>query len=97
MKDIYITLEEDGKLEIITRFKFNRKDKLKDFLDCNDNRNAINELSFRQMINANGQVEYYQHEYLKNGHGKLWYYIEQNDYNEYFVQDHIETEYLEIK
>ena len=49
------------------------------------------------MINANGQVEYYQHEYLKNGHGKLWYYIEQNDYNEYFVQDHIETEYLEIK
>ena len=66
-------------------------------IDCNDNRNAINELSFRQMINANGQVEYYQHEYLKNGHGKLWYYIEQNDYNEYFVQDHIETEYLEIK
>ena len=35
MKDIYITLEEDGKLEIITRFKFNRKDKLKDFLDSN--------------------------------------------------------------
>ena len=34
---------------------------------------------------------------IEKGHGKLWYYIEQNDYNEYFVQDHIETEYLEIK
>ena len=35
MKDIYITLENSKKLEIITRFKFNRRDKLKDFLDSN--------------------------------------------------------------
>lgn len=61
------------------------------------NDNAINELSFRQMIGNNGETEYYCHDYLKEGHLGLWYYIEQKDYNEYFVQDHIEQEYLEIK
>lgn len=35
MKDIYITLENSKKLEIITRLKFTREDKLKDFLDDN--------------------------------------------------------------
>ena len=57
----------------------------------------IEELSFRQMINKDGQTEYHCHDYLKEGHGKRWYYIEQSDYNEYFVQDHIEKEYLKIK
>lgn len=57
----------------------------------------VTELSFRQMINKDGQAEYYMHDYLKDGHMKNWYYIEQADYNEYFVQDHIECEYLKIK
>lgn len=57
----------------------------------------INELSFRQIIDRNGQSKYYLHDYLKEGHKKDWYYIEQADYNEYFVQDHIEREYLNIK
>ncbi|WP_125153646.1 hypothetical protein [Clostridium rectalis] len=63
----------------------------------NDNNNAVNELSFRQMIGSNGETKYYCHEFLKQGHMKLWYYIEQCDYNEYFVDDHIEREYLKIK
>lgn len=62
-----------------------------------DEKNAISELSFRQMIGSKGETEYYCHEYLKNGHMKDWYYIEQCDYNEYFVNDHIETSYLKIK
>lgn len=57
----------------------------------------INELSFRQMINANGTADNTLYDYLKAGHMKDWYYIEQCDYNEYFVQDHIEREYLSIK
>lgn len=57
----------------------------------------INELSFRQMIGKDGEPKYYLHDYLKQGHQKDWYYIEQSDYNEYFVQDHIEKEYLNIK
>lgn len=62
-----------------------------------DSNNAVNELSFRQMIGNNGETNYYCHDYLKEGHKKDWYYIEQADYNEYFVQDHIEKEYLNIK
>ena len=57
----------------------------------------INELSFRQMIGKDGKAKFYLHDYLKEGHIKDWYYIEQADYNEYFVQDHIEKEYLNIK
>lgn len=63
----------------------------------NNNRNAVNELSFRQMIGTNGETKYFLHDYLKQEHKKLWYYIEQYDYNEYFVEDHIEKEYLKIK
>ncbi|WP_297419030.1 hypothetical protein [Clostridium sp.] len=62
-----------------------------------DDKNAINELSFRQFINNHGEAEYYCHDFLKQGHMKGWYYIEQCDYNDYFVQDHIEREYLNIK
>lgn len=58
---------------------------------------CISELSFRQMIDKNGETTYYLHDYLKEGHMKDWYYIEQADYNEYFVQDHLESEYLYIK
>ena len=59
----------------------------------------ISELSFRQMIGKNGETTYYLHDYLLDGHmaTNRWYYIEQSDYNEYFVQDRIETSYLEIK
>lgn len=62
----------------------------------NDNKNAVNELSFRQMIGTNGETQNYCHEFLKQGHKKDWYYIEQHDYNDYFVEDHIENEYLNI-
>lgn len=61
-----------------------------------DENNAINELSFRQMIGSNGEAMNYCHDHLIGGHTGLWYYIEQNDYNEYFVEDHIEREYLNI-
>lgn len=62
-----------------------------------NNNCEIGELSFRQMIGKDGNETYYLHDYLKEGHMKDWYYIEQADYNEYFVQDHIEKEYLGIK
>lgn len=57
----------------------------------------IDELSFRQRIDKDGNCTYTEHEYLKGKHQQDWYYIEQADYNEYFVNDHIEKEYLNIK
>lgn len=66
---------------------------VKEVLACE----KITELSFRQMIKADGTTDYTLYDYLKEGHMKDWYYIEQQDYNEYFVQDHLEREYLAIK
>ena len=66
---------------------------VKEVLACE----KITELSFRQMIKADGTTDYNLYDYLKEGHMKDWYYIEQQDYNEYFVQDHLEREYLAIK
>lgn len=46
----------------------------------------ISQLSFRQMIHPDYRTSYICDEYLKEGHeaGK-WYYIQQGDYNTYFV------------
>ena len=57
----------------------------------------IDELSFRQMINTDGKATNTMYDYLKAGHQGDWYYIEQCDYNRYFVDNHIEEEYLKIK
>ena len=65
--------------------------------EVNSESSIVSELSFRQMIGNDGETKYYLHDYLKEGHKKDWYYIEQSDYNEYFVKDHIECEYLQIK
>ncbi|GCD11736.1 hypothetical protein [Clostridium tagluense] len=67
--------------------------------NVNNSNNSINELSFRQMIDFDGKATNYLHDYLLESHMKngKWYYIEQNDYNDYFVHDHIEKEYLNIK
>ena len=54
------------------------------------------ELSFRQMVDNHYRETYYCHDYLKAGHKKLWWYIEQNDYNLYYCQNHVYTEYKNI-
>lgn len=60
------------------------------------NSNIIDELSFRQMVDNHYQETDYCKEYLKDGHQKLWWYIEQNDYNLYYVENEIYTEYRNI-
>ena len=35
-------------------------------------------------------------EYLKEGHQKRWWYIEQNDYNLYYCENEVYTEYRKI-
>ena len=58
--------------------------------------NNIDELSFRQMIDEDYKIRRYCHEYLKSGHKKRWWYIEQNDYNTYFVEGKIYREFSKI-
>ncbi len=57
----------------------------------------IDELSFRQMVNEKYENTYYCYDYLKQGHGDKWYYIEQCDYNAYFVNGKIYYEYSKIR
>lgn len=58
----------------------------------------ISQLSFRQMILPDYSSAYYCHDYLKAGHqsGK-WYYIEQCDYNTYFVNGKTTDRYEDFR
>lgn len=56
----------------------------------------IDELSFRQYVDENYETQYYLHDYLKRGHKKRWWYIEQNDYNLYFCNNKVYTKYSDI-
>lgn len=47
----------------------------------------IDELSFRQLVE----------EYLRMGHKKLWWYIEQNDYNLYYAENQVSTRYRDFE
>lgn len=58
----------------------------------------IDELSFRQMVNDNYETMEYNHQVLLWGHNKgLWHYIEQNDYNIYYVNGNIYDKFSDIK
>lgn len=57
------------------------------------NSDEIDELSFRQMVDDHYQETDYCKDYLKAGHKKLWWYIEQNDYNLYYCENKVYTKY----
>lgn len=61
------------------------------------NSTDIDELSFRQYVDANYNTVPYLERYLKLGHKKLWYYIEQNDYNLYYAENQTYTRYRDFQ
>ena len=56
----------------------------------------IDELSFRQLVGKDYKTADYWEDFLKLGHHKLWHYIEQKDYNLYYVEGEIYTKFSEI-
>ena len=60
------------------------------------NSDEIDELSFRQMVGRNYRITKYHRDYLREGHKKLWWYIEQGDYNPYYVNGVIHYKFSEI-
>ena len=56
----------------------------------------IDELSFRQFVDSNYNTHYIEHRYLLEGHGKDWFYIEQEDYNLYYAENNIYNSYKAI-
>lgn len=56
----------------------------------------IDELSFRQLVDKGYKVTDYWQDVLRFGHKKLWWYIEQYDYNLYYAENKIYTKFSEI-
>lgn len=61
-----------------------------------ENSDIIDELSFRQMVDKDYRVTDYCQEYLRAGHKKKWWYIEQCDYNSYYVNGTIYYRFSDI-
>lgn len=61
-----------------------------------ENSKEIDELSFRQLVNKSYEVTHYWQDILKLGHKKLWHYIEQKDYNIYYAEGKLYTEFSKI-
>lgn len=76
--------------------KYTENDLNKIYEKCMENY-FVDELSFRQMVDSNYNTTYYNYEFLKQGHkdGK-WHYIEQNDYNLYYVNGEVYTKFADI-
>ena len=71
-------------------------EKIMEIVSAVKGNDCITELSFRQMVDSNYQATDYRQEFLRKGHKKLWYYIEQCDYNNYFVNGKIFKKFSEI-
>lgn len=65
---------------------------------CQENKDNIDELSFRQYVDGDYETHYFHHDYLLNGHklGK-WHYIQQNDYNIYYAENRVLYRYKDFK
>lgn len=57
----------------------------------------IDELSFRQMVDSDYNATHYCEEYLKTGHQKDWWYIQQCDYNIYYAENEVKFKYEDFR
>ena len=73
------------------------KNKIDNIVKEIKNNKSIDELSFRQMVDSNYKTTHYCEEYLKSGHKKDWWYIEQNDYNLYYAENKVSYKYEDFK
>ena len=62
-----------------------------------ENNSKIDELSFRQLVDGEYKEQHYLEDYLRMGHKKLWWYIEQNDYNLYYAENRVSTCYRDFE
>lgn len=61
------------------------------------NSSVIDELSFRQMVDSDYNATHYCEEYLKAGHQKDWWYIQQCDYNIYYAENEVKFKYEDFR
>ena len=57
----------------------------------------IDELSFRQRVDKDFKISYHLHDFLLENHKKKWWYIQQSNYNTYYAENEIHSEFNEFK
>ena len=72
------------------------EDEINGIADYVETSDQIDELSFRQRVDENYEPTYHLHDFLKAGHQKRWWYIEQCDYNTYYHNGKLYTKYTDI-
>lgn len=95
LKKIHRTGKEVVRVVYVVTEEFTLEN-IMDIANYVKNSDQIDELSFRQFVGDKYETKFFLHEYLKLGHQKLWWYIEQNDYNLYYVENEMYTEYRKI-
>lgn len=50
-----------------------------------------------ELVDDNYEEKHHLEEYLRMGHKKLWWYIEQNDYNLYYAENQVSTRYRDFE
>lgn len=73
---------------------------VKDIMDIAlfvQNSGEIDELSFRQLVDDKYEAQHHLEDYLRMGHKRLWWYIEQDDYNFYYAENKVSTRYRDFK
>lgn len=96
LKHIYRTGEEIVRAVFVVTPDYTIENLL-DIAACVQNSPNIDELSFRQYVDADYNAVSHLEKYLKLGHQRLWYYIEQNDYNLYYAENQIYTSYRDFQ
>lgn len=95
LNHIYKTSTEIVRVVFVVTPNFTAQDLL-DIADYVKNSPDIDELSFRQYVDANYNTVPHLDKNLKLGHRKLWYYIEQGDYNLYYAENKVYTSYKDF-
>lgn len=62
-----------------------------------ENSSEVDELSFRQFVDDHYRACHYHEDYLRQGHGRRWFYIEQNDYNLYYAENRVLHRFADFK
>lgn len=73
------------------------KDDIYRIVDFVKNSPHIDELTFRQRVKPDYTNSYHLHDFLKAGHQKDWWYVEQNDYNLYYAENEVYERYSDFR
>lgn len=95
LDSIYRTGSEIVRVVFVVTSQFTVQD-IMDITAYVDKSTEIDELSFREYVDASFTPQPYLSEYLKLGHKKLWYYIEQNDYNLYYAENKVYSSFKDL-